>query len=154
MFAGADAGRRRRPWPTRGPAAAAASTSSTALVSLVDKSLVRQIGHGRRRRRGSRCSRRSASTPPSGSPRSPSVAAAAREAHAAAFAELAARARSRDSAADRPSPAADRLAVELDNLRAAWRYWVEARDLERLEQLEDALWTMLEAAAGTTRRSS
>jgi predicted ATPase len=75
----------------------------------------------------------------------PELAVAAREAHAVAFAELAARATAADPGTEGPGAVAERLADELDNLRAAWRHWVGARDLVRLEQLEDALWAGYEA---------
>jgi predicted ATPase/class 3 adenylate cyclase len=63
----------------------------------------------------------------------PEVAAAARESHARYFADLAKEA------------ANDTLAVELDNLRIAWRDTVAGQDIERLNALRDTLFPMLEA---------
>lgn len=73
----------------------------------------------------------------------PELLAAVRAAHAETFAELAARATRDDAGAEDAVPAS--LAVELGNLRTAWRHWVAVRDLARLEQLEDALWAAYEA---------
>src|SRR5262245_29006902 len=61
------------------------------------------------------------------------LAASAKEAHAEYFSEAA---RERNL---------DELAAELDNLQAAWSYWVGRGDLERLHGLLDPLWALLEA---------
>jgi predicted ATPase/class 3 adenylate cyclase len=36
------------------------------------------------------------------------------------------------------------LIAELDNLRVAWRYWIDAGDLDRLNDLVDALWLLFD----------
>jgi predicted ATPase/class 3 adenylate cyclase len=74
----------------------------------------------------------------------PELEAAARRAHATNFAHtsreqwLSLRDRKRaDVVAD--------LTTELDNLRVAWRYWIDAADLDRLNDLVDALWLLFDA---------
>ncbi|MBA2719941.1 MAG: AAA family ATPase [Chloroflexi bacterium] len=74
----------------------------------------------------------------------PEFAAAARDRHARYFAQLAATASSAVAATDRDQ-AADDLDLELDNLRIAWRHWVDQGDLERLGELRDGLWHIYEA---------
>ena len=108
------------------------------LVSLLDKSLVRQAEAARRRReprivmletiREYATERLDAQ---------PEFAAAAREAHARYFAELA-RARRRRPTATR--------SAELGNLRTAWRHWVGPATSRGSGSCEDALWPMLRGA--------
>ena len=38
--------------------------------------------------------------------------------------------------------AADRMVTDIDNVRTAWRHWVEARDIEQLGRLTDSLWLL------------
>ena len=69
----------------------------------------------------------------------PTFAAAAREHHAAYFAQLAA-----DAATTEGDQSNDRLAPELDNLAIAWRQCVATHDLARLTPLRDGLWPIYE----------
>ena len=72
------------------------------------------------------------------------LAGAAQRAHAEHYAELANSLRPDLVGATR-EPALDELSRELDNLRAAWLYWVEEEDLERLQDLLDTLWVLHDA---------
>ena len=114
-----------------------------ALLSLVGKSLVRQSspGVGEPRFDMLETIREYASERLS---ESPDVSAATRHAHAAWYATFAAEQVPRLDGAERDR-AIDLLAADLDNLRASWRYWVEERDVERLDGLIDALWPVFEA---------
>jgi tetratricopeptide (TPR) repeat protein len=69
----------------------------------------------------------------------PGLGDAAAKAHAEFFADVAESARSGLAGAGREQTL-DRLAFEIGNLTAAWRYWVEAGDLEQLDKMTDALW--------------
>ncbi|HEX2194853.1 MAG TPA: adenylate/guanylate cyclase domain-containing protein [Candidatus Limnocylindria bacterium] len=74
----------------------------------------------------------------------PALAAAATLAHAEYYAELAASARgARHGAGARA--AIDRLAEELGNLDAAWRYFIGHGDIGRLNVLVEVLWLVNEA---------
>jgi predicted ATPase/class 3 adenylate cyclase len=106
------------------------------LSSLVDKSLVRQVETAD----ADRTPRiimletiRAYATAQLGA--QPGFAAAAREAHAGYFAQLATDA----SAADGD------VSAELDNLRIAWRHSVEHNDRARLGALRDALWPIYDS---------
>jgi predicted ATPase/class 3 adenylate cyclase len=68
----------------------------------------------------------------------PDFGARARRAHATHFADLALRSRA-DLTGNEREAALTTLAAETANLRIAWRYWVAAADLERLDQLADSL---------------
>jgi predicted ATPase/class 3 adenylate cyclase len=72
------------------------------------------------------------------------LGAAARRAHAEYFAEFAGAARDRLEGPQRDE-ALDELEAQLGNLRTAWRYWVEAANLEKLNDLVDALWALYDA---------
>ncbi len=72
------------------------------------------------------------------------LAAAARRAHADYYVALADRLRP-DLVGDTRARTLDELSRELGNLRSSWRYWVEAADVERLEQLLDTLWALHDA---------
>src|SRR4029453_3234274 len=76
--------------------------------------------------------------------REPALSAAARRAHAEYFAEFA-----RTSGDQLSGPGRERALAELSfdvaNLLSAWRYWVEARELEQLNKLVDALWGLHDA---------
>lgn len=74
----------------------------------------------------------------------PELGVDARRAHAECFSEFAESRRERLSGPEREH-ALDDLSSELGNLLAAWRYWVDARDLERLNGLLDPLWVLTEA---------
>jgi predicted ATPase/class 3 adenylate cyclase len=73
----------------------------------------------------------------------PAFAAAVREQHAVYFAALAARATAASTTKDGNAANGD-VAREVDNLRIAWRHWIARRDLERLGDLRDALWPLVE----------
>ncbi|MEX1170431.1 MAG: adenylate/guanylate cyclase domain-containing protein, partial [Chloroflexota bacterium] len=62
----------------------------------------------------------------------------ARRAHAVFYAGLAAAMR-RDLIGNQRETALARMAVEVENLRIAWRHWVAEGDLEQLEKLADPL---------------
>jgi predicted ATPase/class 3 adenylate cyclase len=72
------------------------------------------------------------------------LAATARRAHAAYFAEFAVRMNERMSGSERLS-AVDEVAADLDNVLVAWRYYVEAGDLARLKSMLDAIWTLYDS---------
>jgi predicted ATPase/class 3 adenylate cyclase len=74
----------------------------------------------------------------------PDLAAAARGAHAAYFADLARSSSARLRGSERESTL-DELEGELGNLLTAWRYWSDAADLEQLEALFDDLWVLYDA---------
>jgi tetratricopeptide (TPR) repeat protein len=74
----------------------------------------------------------------------PELAAATRQAHAAHFADFAGASCDRLSGPEREGTLDD-LERELGNLLTAWRYWVDAADLEQLERLIDALWVLHDA---------
>ena len=107
-------------------------------ASLVDKSLLRQVGEG------------------NGEPRfvmletireyaaerldeNPGYKAQALRAYADHFAIFIQR-RWEQLSGDQSGPALRELALEIDNLRAAWRYWVTEQDLEQLGKFFDSLW--------------
>ncbi len=111
------------------------------LESLVDKSLVRSVDDGGpwfsmletiRAYAGERLGER------------PDMAASVQRAHAEHYVELANRLRPKLIGSTRQTTL-DELTLELDNLRQAWRYWVEAEDLERLHDLLDTLWVLHDA---------
>ena len=70
----------------------------------------------------------------------PEFAASGREAHARYFTQLAA-----DIADATDGRSIDRLTLDLDNLRIAWRHAVGENDLVRLNALRDALWPVYES---------
>ena len=74
----------------------------------------------------------------------PEFAAAARDHHARYFARFAAGASNVAGATDGDATS-DAVGREIDNLRIAWRHWVAERDLDRLNELRDALWPLFEA---------
>lgn len=109
------------------------------LGSLIDKNLIRSIEdrHGRRLSMletiGEFAGERLA--------QEPAVGVAGRRAHADYFAEYS-QASLRDMHGPRREAAVDGLAAELGNLQAAWRYFVDAGDLAKLNNLLDALWLL------------
>ncbi|HEY3522758.1 MAG TPA: AAA family ATPase, partial [Candidatus Limnocylindrales bacterium] len=112
------------------------------LASLVDKSLVRRLDEGA----GDRLTmlqtiREYASERLAGEA---SLAASARRAHAEHYAALADSRRSALVGRER-RVALEELEADLGNLVAAWRYFVEARDLSRLQGLLDPLWGIHES---------
>ena len=64
-----------------------------------------------------------------------------RRAHAEHYADMAHEHRARLSGPDRAAALAE-LDADLGNLREAWRTWVDAGDLERLDAMLDALWAL------------
>ncbi len=62
-------------------------------------------------------------------------------AHAAYFAAFAQEQWQRMTGYDRERALAD-MAASIDNLNIAWRYWADAADLERLQNMVDALWLL------------
>ena len=74
----------------------------------------------------------------------PEFSAAARQAHAAYFADFAQRQWEHLTGQGR-EPALAAMAADIDNLRLAWRYWVAASDLHRLNKLVNSLWLLYDA---------
>jgi predicted ATPase/class 3 adenylate cyclase len=72
------------------------------------------------------------------------LAAEVRRAHAEHYVELAVRLRPKLVGGSRADTLVE-LARELDNMRAAWRYWVEAEDVARLNELLETLWALHDA---------
>ena len=72
----------------------------------------------------------------------PEFAAAARDRHARYFAQFASDAS--NASTERDGDSADAVALEIDNLRIAWRHWVGQRDIDRLNELRDAMWPLYE----------
>ena len=71
----------------------------------------------------------------------PDFEAAIQRAHATYFAEFAQR-QWEQLTGDRRDTALAALASEADNLRLAWRYWVDQGDLNQLNKLVDSLWVL------------
>ncbi len=112
------------------------------VASLVDKSLVRSVnGSGPQRLSMLTTIHEYASERLA---EEPSLASAARRAHAEYFSEFA---RSRRAALEDATrdEALGELETEVGNLLTAWRFWVEAGDLARLEELLESLWLLHEA---------
>ena len=108
------------------------------LASLVDKSLIRSVEEsGSRRLSMLDMVREFASERLEEHPE----VEEARRAHAEYFSEFAVRRRDRFSEGE----VLDELAAEAGNLRAAWRYWVAAGELDRIEDLLDPMWTLYDA---------
>jgi predicted ATPase len=111
------------------------------LISLVDKSLVRTTEDGRQRRLSMLETIREYAA--EWLDDDPELASTAPRAHAEYFCEFT---RSRRHLLYGPEREAvlDELGAELGNLLAAWRYWVDERDPERLNSLLDGLWVLNE----------
>jgi predicted ATPase/class 3 adenylate cyclase len=110
------------------------------LASLVDKSLVRQVSEGRAEPRFAMLE----------TIREYAVErldeqadfkASALQAHATYFAHFIDQHR-KNLSGDQSEPALQALATEIENLRAAWRYWVSQEDLEQLSKFFDSLWLL------------
>jgi predicted ATPase/class 3 adenylate cyclase len=112
------------------------------LASLVDKSLVDSTGDDGGQRLSMLGTIREYAAEQLA--QEPEWSAAARRAHAAHFSELARARRDRLYGPEREDTL-DELEAELGNLLTAWRYWVEAADLEQLERLLDGLWILHDA---------
>jgi predicted ATPase/class 3 adenylate cyclase len=71
----------------------------------------------------------------------PALSEAARRAHAAFFSRFAL---DRRDELDGPSRerALDELSLDIDDLMTAWRFWVERSELEKLDELFEALWVL------------
>jgi predicted ATPase len=69
---------------------------------------------------------------------------AAHRAHAIYFADFAQRQWERQSGDDRET-ALWEMESDIENLRIAWRYWVEKRDLEQLNKFVNSLWLLYDA---------
>jgi predicted ATPase/class 3 adenylate cyclase len=111
------------------------------LASLVDKSLVRSLnGTGPRRLSMLAAIQEYASERLE---EDLALAAAARRSHAEYFSEFA-RARRGVPAEPLQGDALNQLEAEIGNLRTAWRFWVDAGELAKLEELFDALWALHE----------
>ena len=74
----------------------------------------------------------------------PQLAAAARQAHAAYFADFAKR-QWQDLTGQRREVALAAMTADIDNLRLAWRHWVAKRDRVQLNKLVDSLWLLYDA---------
>ena len=112
------------------------------LTSLLDKSLVRLVDQNNREARLAMLETiREYATERLRD--QPEFEAAARRAHAAYFAEFARLEWERLTGADR-EPALEELGADLENVRTAWRYWVENKDLEQLGKLVDSLWLLFD----------
>ena len=74
----------------------------------------------------------------------PDFAAAARQAHAAYFADFAER-QWQDLTGQRREAALASMAADIDNIRLAWRYWVSRRNRLQLNKLVDSLWLLYDA---------
>ncbi len=108
------------------------------LVSLADKSLIRlsdDVG-GEPRLRMLETIREYATERLKGDPELHTTTC---QAHAAYFADYAQRQWQRMMGYERET-AMRELAIDLENLKVAWRYWVLAGDLEKLHKMVDGLW--------------
>jgi tetratricopeptide (TPR) repeat protein len=74
----------------------------------------------------------------------PNFSATAHRAHAAYFTEFAQR-HWAHLTGQRREPALAAMAADIDNLRLAWRYWVDERDLDQLNKLLDSMWLVYDA---------
>jgi len=112
------------------------------LTSLVDKSLVRSIQAPERPRLWMLETIREYAAERLA--QGPGLGVAARRAHAEYFAGFAER-RESDLYGPEREDALDDLEFEIGNLRAAWRHWVDAGDLDQLHRLLDGLWALYDA---------
>ncbi len=74
----------------------------------------------------------------------PELGAAARRAHAAHFADWTQRQWEQLTGGDRDG-AAERMVVDLENIRTAWSYWFAERNFEQLGKFTDSLWLLYDA---------
>jgi predicted ATPase/class 3 adenylate cyclase len=113
------------------------------LASLVDKSLVRQADAGAEEPRVAMLEtiREYAAERLDDLPE---LAAAARRAHAAYFADFARR-QWEHLTGRRRGPALAAMTADVENLRLAWDHWVAANDLDQLNKLVDSLWLLYDA---------
>ncbi|MFO7548088.1 MAG: adenylate/guanylate cyclase domain-containing protein [Acidimicrobiia bacterium] len=113
-----------------------------ALVSLVDKSLIRSTESLGSRRFSMLQTIREYAT--ERLDENAETAAAVRRAHALHYSEYAQGLRHLLQGPEREATLDD-LAVEIGNLRSAWRFWVAEADLEQLYLLLDGLWALHDA---------
>jgi predicted ATPase len=113
------------------------------LTSLVDKSLIRQVDQDPREPRflmletiREYATERLA--------QDQDLAAAAHRAHAIYYADFAASQWERLSGDGRET-ALREMESDIENLRIAWRYWMEKRDLEQLNKFVNSLWSLYDA---------
>ena len=112
------------------------------LASLVDKSLIREADQdGEPRLRMLETIREYATERLE---QDSGFSATARRAHAIYFAGFAERQWERLSGDGRET-ALREMESEIDNLRIAWRYWVERKDLEELNKFVNSLWSLYDA---------
>ena len=111
------------------------------LESLADKSLVRSVDAPGGRRLTMLGTIRAYATERLGEDAN---GPAIERAHAEHFATFASAFRDRVHGAERAA-SLDLVEAELDNLLASWRFWIAAGDLERLDELLDALWVLHDA---------
>jgi predicted ATPase len=109
------------------------------LVSLVDKSLLRSVDEDGHRRLAMLETIRDYAA--ERLDELPERRDAARRAHAEHFADVVRDRRERLTGPEREEVLAE-LEADVENLRAAWRYWVEAGDLGHLDAMLDALWAL------------
>jgi predicted ATPase len=113
------------------------------LTSLVDKSLIRQVNQGAGESRlimletireyaAERLEQEA------------EFSAAARQAYATYFADFTQRQWKRLTGQGRET-ALREMESEIENVRTAWRYWVEARNLEQLTKFVNSLWLLYDA---------
>jgi predicted ATPase/class 3 adenylate cyclase len=107
------------------------------LMGLIEKSLVRQVETERGEPRVAMLETIRAYAADRLAQR-PDGGAAARRAHAKLYADLARRLR-RELIGNEREAALAQIALEVDNLRIAWRFWLAEGDLEQLEKLADSL---------------
>jgi predicted ATPase/class 3 adenylate cyclase len=113
------------------------------LASLVDKSLIRQIdisGEAIRLRMLETIREYALDK----LEEHPDFSAAVRHSHASYFADFTQLQWELLSSPGREA-ALDDMSVEIENVRAAWRYWVEQGDLEQLGKFVDSLWMLYDA---------
>ena len=113
------------------------------LASLVDKSLIRQVDQagGESRLLMLETIREYAAERLDADP---GFSAAAHRAHATYFAGFTQRQWERLTGYAREA-GLNALSSEIENVRTAWRYWVEQRDLEQLGKFVDSLWLLNDA---------
>jgi predicted ATPase/class 3 adenylate cyclase len=113
------------------------------LASLVDKSLIRRAdqGTGEPRLRMLETIREYAAERLE---EDPEFGAAARRAHATYYADFTRRQWERLTGHGREAALAE-MECDIENVQAAWRYWVAEGNLEQLRKLADCLWLLYDA---------
>ena len=74
----------------------------------------------------------------------PELSAAARRAHASYYADFTQRQWERLTGDEREAALVE-LDADIENVRTAWHYWVEEKDLEQLGKFVDSLWLLYDA---------